>query len=1264
MKPGTLIKLLLCIVVLTLACGLALGQGTTSRVSGTVRDANGAAVAGATVTLMNEGTSISFTTSTSDSGAYTFDLVQVGTYTLTVEKDGFKKFQSSGNSINVNQPTTIHATLEAGGIAETVNVPAGAELVQTSTSGNLGATVDQKTLESLPIVGTRGRNPLDLLNFQPGVVFGGNTGGAVNVNGSRDRAFNFTLDGIDINESTAGGSNFTPLRPNPDSVQEFQIVTSNFTAELGRSSGAQVTLVTRSGTNDFHGNLFEYYRTPRFDAKSYPTTIAGAPKDQFVQHIYGGSIGGPLFNPGFGEGTKMGWMRDRAFFFVNLQMLRASDTALVTRTVYTQSVRQGIYRYILQGANAPVGAAAPLVASVDGAGNPTIAPCPTPLPNPLPSTLRCLATYNIAANPTGIGFDPALSALINSSPLPNNFTTGDGLNTAGFNFPSPQKEKQYDFVSKFDFRLANNSQVYVRYAQGSQNTFGDSANGGRPIFPDTPNFVDTIRTPKNLALNWRWSPTPTVTNEAIVGLSKFFFSFTTPFPDPNIPFTFLNPATANTNFSYNARGVRTWQFIDNLTFVKGSHTLKSGINFRFNRHNDDRSSVAGSAIEPIVSFSGTAGGTSQFGLPPVQTFNSAGVLTGGLIRDNDLTRLQNSIADLLGRVGTVSRAFVSNGSAFEPAGTRWLNSAHYPELDSYFQDNWRVRSNLVLDLGVRWEVKLSPRVDGRPILIPNQPFTLGSAPSNTIKWVEGDVFDSDFSKILPSVGFAWDPFKSGKTSIRGNYRMASDRFATFLFGSSIFQGTPGNNIAVSNSTFGTGGGLFRNAGPIIAGLVPTSTPDALRQPPAFSTNSINAIDPDLQTPQIHEWSFSVQREFWNNVLEANYIGKHAVHLLGGYNVNQVNVFANGFAGTEANFLEAFNRVRASSSYNSPLINLLMSGSASNNGGTTRFRALNTTALSQGSAATLALAVSQRTCATADRDAGICTTAQIGQRLLGLSGFPFFFQPYPQFTGGFNVFDSNDYSNYHGLQLIFRRRITGGLGFQFSYTLSESKDNRSWDPSLSTISTGSVQSASSTPFDLRDRHLNYAWSDFDRRHVFQGTYTYELPFGKGQRFLTDASGIVDHIVGGWQFSGTILRMSGRPFTVYSGLNTLSNVVQSTADCSGCTRNSGHLVLEGGRNFWFDATTRAQFSQPVPGSIGNTGRNFFLAPYYFQWDASLLKKIKFSERVSFDIRVDARNVLNSVSFDNPTALFTSNIFGRINDSVTNNARRIQLSGKLNF
>src|SRR6185503_287126 len=521
-------------------------------------------------------------------------------------------------------------------------------------------------------------------------------------------------------------------------------------------------------------------------------------------------------------------------------------------------------------------------------------------------------------------------------------------------------------------------------------------------------------------------------------------------------------------------------------------------------------------------------------------------------------------------------------------------------------------------------------------------------------------------KLLPSGGFAWDPFKSGKTSVRGNYRMASDRIATFLFGSFIYQSTPGNNTAPTNSNFGNAGGLFRNLGPVIAGLTPTSTPDALRQPVQFSTASTSVIDPDLQYPQVHEWSLSVQREIGHNVVEVNYIGKHAVHLLGGYNINQANIFASvpGVAGG-ATFLEEFNRIRASSSYNSPLINLLMAGNAATNAGTARFRAINTTAITQGSVGAAALTLSQRTCTAADDvPAGICTNAQVGRRLLDINGFPFLLQPFPQFTGGLNVFDSNDYSNYAGLQFIFKRRVHAGLGFQFGYTLSKSKDNRSWDPALSSVSTGSVQSASSTPFDLRDRNLNYTWSDFDRRHVFQGTYTYELPFGKDRKFLSGIPTVVDHIIGGWQMSGTVIWMSGRPFTVYSGINSLSSVVQSTADCNGCTRNSGSLVLESGRNFWFDAATRSQFAAPVPGSIGNTGRNFFLAPNYFQWDSSLSKKFKITEQVSFDLRLDARNVLNNPSFDNPTAVITSTIFGRINDSVTNNARRIQVSGKVSF
>src|SRR6266540_1972037 len=1043
---------------------IVFGQGTASRVTGTVVDPSKAAIPGASVTLTNEATQLSLNTETSDSGTYVFDSVQVAVYTITVEKQGFKKFVSTGNKVDINQPATVNVTLEIGTVSEVVQVEASAEIVQTGSSGNFGNSVEQRTLETLPIVGTRGRNPLNFINFQPGVAANANTGGGIHVHGARDRAFNFTLDGIDINETSAGGSNFTPLRTNPDSLTEFQVVTSNFTAELGRSSGAQVTLVTRSGTNDFHGSLFEFYQTPRFQANAFINNLQGQGKPQFVQHIYGGSIGGPVFLPRFGEGGKNVYNgRNRTFFFANLQRLRATETRSVTRTVYTTTTRQGIWRYIQGRQNIPAGAAN---AVVDAAGN--VIPGLT------------VTSYSVPGNdPLGFGLDPTILGIINRTPLPNNFTVGDGLNTAGFTTTvAANQEKQYDFVTKIDHNFNEKNSIYVRYAQGAQNTLSDTANDGTPRFPGFPNWVDTFRSPKNLAINYRWSPTPTITNELVAGLNRFTFSFNNPDPNANTnpPFTFTN-ITDSINFTppiNNLRRLTTYQLADNLSLIRGSHTFKGGINFRYQKHNDIRSSVAALNTNLAVDFSRTTN-------PPDATAHriTSAQLPG--LNATDRNRLLSMINELLGRVGNMSQAFVAqNDTAFAPPGTLFLYDARYPEYDFYFQDTWKFRPNLTFDMGLRWEVKISPKGGGNDIILrPDRPIRLGEPPSDSIKFSEGKVFD-----------------------------------------------------------------------------------------------------PSTRSPKTYQWGISAQREIgFKSVVELNYIGRKGVGLYGAYDVNQVDIFNNGFLG-------AFNTVRAGGE--SALINSLLSADAGRiaagvTGSVFLRNTLAAAALTQGSAATAANAIATR------RNSG-ATVPVIVQ-----SGFsPFFFRSYPQFSGALRVLDSTDFSTYHALEAQIKRRFGTGLGFQASYTLAKSMDSRSFDPTFSVVSTGNAQSASSTPFDNRNRRLNFARSDFDRRHTFQGYVVADLPFGNGRRFLGHVNPALNQIIGGWEIGAVTVFASGRPFTVYSGLNTVSNVNQSPENCNNCSATMGNLVVENGRTVWFTAAQRAQFSQPGPGELGNTGRNFFNTP----------------------------------------------------------------------
>lgn len=1246
-KPILAFLLLTCCLI-----AIANGQGTASRVTGTVVDEKGAIVPGAMVTLTNEATQSALTTETSSGGTYVFDSIQVGKYTVSVEKQGFKKAVSVGNTANINQPLTVDFTLEIGGLAETVQIVSSAETVQTSSSGNIGNTVEQRTLVTLPIVGNRGRNPLEFINFQPGVVTGANTGGGIHVHGSRDRAFNFTLDGIDINETSAGGSNFTPIRTNPDSLQEFQVVTGNFTADLGRSSGAQVTLVTKSGSNDFHGSLFEFYQTPRFHANEYNNIINRAQRPQFVQHIFGGSLGGPVYLPRFGEGGPTHYNgRNKTFFFTNIQFLRTSQSFFVNRTVYTQQARNGIYRYVVNGVNRNATQASP---SVDANGN------------PMPGLT--IGSYAVLPNSGGLGFDPTTQFIIGVTPLPNNFNVGDGLNVAGFGFVAPQTERQYDFTTKIDHYFNERHSLYVRWAHGAQNTLGDNANGGLQKFPGIPNFVDTYRTPRNLAVNYRWTISPTIVNEFVTGFNRFTFSFNNPDPRENPP-VILNVPNDPLNLEEpinNLRTITTWQFVDNLSWIRGTHAFKFGANLRFQKHVDDRSAVAGVLTRARVFLS--------TGINPVpasfRTQAGANTLVPG-INAADRTRLDSWINDVLGRVGTINQAFVAiNDNQFGPGRTRFNYAAQYPEYDFYAQDTWKLRRNLTLDLGIRWEMRLSPRSPNNVVLRPEQRLAFGEPSTNAFRFGEGKLYDDSLYLFAPTAGIAWDPTGDGKTSIRANYRLAYDRTNTFIFSSFIFQSAPGLTRAVTNNTFGQNGGLLRQGIPTLNSN--DVTPLQFRQPPSFSTNSLNVVDPTLDNPKTHQYSISFQREIgWKNVLEVNYIGRQGRGLYGGYDVNQVDIHDNGF-------LADFEQLRLTG--NSARINQLLAGHS----GLTLVNGVRETGsqfllrqslagpvrLANGTTTTnlvAAGAVSQAAFIIAQSTQG-SFAAQPGAVTLIANGFsPFFFQQYPQFTGAVNVIDNADRSRYNALEIQVSRRASKGLAFQASYTLAKSEDTRSFDPAFTLITRGGTgQSAANTPFDINDRDLNYARSDFDRRHALQGYVLYELPIGKGRRWGTDWGRTADFLLGGFNVAGVMRRYSGRPFTVFSGSNTLSQVVFTPASCDGCSPDLGSLVLESGRNVFFTAEQRAKFFVPAAGESSNVGRNFFNGPAFFNLDMTVGKKFRFSESQDLEIRVEAQNVTNTPSFGVPDGnlILTSGSFGQVLGNTTSTSRKVQFVAKFNF
>lgn len=1231
---------------------LSVAQVSTSSISGQVQDPSGAVVTGATVVAKNEATGVSYTTATSSAGTYEFSSVPPGQYSVTISKKGFKSFSSTKNTLNVGQPLVVRADLQVGAESETVEVQSSFERIET-TNAAISNVVTEEQVKNLPL---NGRNPLALLTLEPGVIqrSTNGAGSGTHVFGSRDRAHNVTVDGIDANESTVPNPQSNIQRLNPDNVQEFRTVTLGATAENGRNSGANVMVATKGGTNAVHGSVFYFNRNTVFNANEWFANNKGNKRPDLKLNQYGFDVGGPL-------------VKNKTFFFGSFQNNLIKQTQPIASTgvgvfgapgVYTSLARSGIFRFVrgtvtAGGRNFTQNSPG----LVDASGNllSGVATC-----SAANGFQNCVDSYDIFANdPAGFGFDPAMKTLLTTPPLPNNFLVGDGLNTGAFDWNAPAKFVGPHYMIRIDHTFGPNDNLFVRWLQNSYDTKeGDFLNGRPAVFPGFPPLGEVNRIGRNLAISYRHTFTPNLVNEFTMGFNRFAFLFTFGESNPNFSDPTKNPpygddcvigSLVNVDPPYcasphTARAVTTPQFVDNLTWVKGAHTLRAGINFRFYIHNDSRGFFGGSVVKPVITFNRS----SRLG-----GFNNIPATIGGNAattpNSTDINRLQQAIVEMAGIPRRIQKAFFADFAGDQYLSTDFATvytRAH--QYDSYIMDTWKVRPNLTLNWGIRWEFNPSP-YDAKQTLVPDKPID-GSA--GAVTFVKSDRWtkNNNIGSIAPRIGIAWSPDQ--KTSVRVGYAWLFDTLSTFQV-TAMAGKVPGFlqncNIDINTAGVATGSaGCTIPAGTanrISRGFpidipIPSVKPSvALLVPnqPQGLAPSVGAFDPNLKNPSVHEWSLSIQRELpLKFVAEVGYIGKRGTHLYRAYDINQVRT-------DQAGFLASYNIARTNVlngckpdgtgcpvgvTGTAPTLLLQLASAANLNTRTSDFQ--------RNSIGALANFIDQRS-ASAD---------YIVNRGFAAN----YFRPNPQYSQIFYQ-DSGGNSYYHGMYISARRRYEQGLDVGFSYTLSKSIDDMSVDPTGAATGGGLSTTNSRTPTDIRNFRLDRARSDFDNRHVIQTNMLYELPFGQKKLVGGNAPKWLNQIIGGWSFTGIFTYQSGEPYSLTSGSFTTNGSHISFAEVRGPADTGNLHSVTGIRGPVFYETgplitaatdpnfncknvlgTQTFFCIPLAGSNGG-GRNTVQGPNFWNLDSGLLKNFDLTERFKLQFRAEFFNVLNHPNWENP-------------------------------
>ena len=1212
------------VLVLFALTGYAQSGGTTVR--GVIKDPQGNLVSGATVTITDPSKNFTRTQQTNQDGAYVFTAVPPGTYRLEVSATGFKTASASGLIALVDTPTVRDVQLEIGAVSETVDVTASAETAINTSDATLGNSFERKRIVELPL---NANNVVGLLSLQPGVSRSGF------VNGGRADQSNITLDGVDVNEQQDGLDVVTDeafasvLRVTRDSLQEFRVTTTNPNAEQGRSSGAQVSLVTRSGSNQWHGSLFETHRNTVTTANDFFNNAAGVERPQLLRNIFGGSVGGPI-------------KKDRAFFFFTYEGFREATATSVVREVPLPTLGQGIVRFRTES----------------GASDPN---CPPGTP----AGVECLTPAEInaaytAANGSSPGINPAalsvLAAAAQRYPA-NDTTVGDGLNTSGFRFNARTPTELNTYIGRFDFNLTNNQTLFVRgnyqndtitravYFSSDCSTPGDNIQ----CFPDTPPLT-TWNHPKGLAIGHVWTVNNSIVNRFNYGLTRASFTQNGDSSENQVNFRFIfSPQSFARTLR---RTTPVHNFVDDVSWVRGNHTLGVGANVRLITNN--RSSLSPSFDTAFInpSFYNESGDVL---IAPFSDFASG-------------SDLRDALASVIGRYSQYSANLVYNPSGqLQPVGTPSERAFKTQEYEGYLQDSWRMRPNFTLNYGIRWStstpvyekngVQVVPNVNltdyfnqrvesarnGVPFTDPIS-FILGGKVNNAPGY-----YKQDWNNWAPAVSFAWSPDlgpvlgRDGKSVIRGGFRMTYDRI-----GSALAVNFDLNNLAgftsarnINANTFdviaGELGPQFGGFNPDVRSLpfpgstgpIPTNLVFPLTVPADEDQRIETSLDQGITTPYNYSFNFSYGRELGRGLsVEASYVGRFARKILASRDIMQLNNIRDPQSGMT--YYEAINALvnfkyanrEITSIPDLPFFNNMFPFMPEWWGDTS----LTPTQAAYAWIAPRALGGDNIADYTFLQllwdDSPNCTTCPFGGGPAKFNNM--FYQP--QF-GALSAFSTIAHSNYNSFQLSLRQRLREDVSFDFNYTYGHSLDNASGLQNSTSYGTAFIVNS-------LDPDGNYATSDFDARHIINANWVVGLPLGRGKRFLSNSSGIVDKVLGGWTTTGIFRWNSGLPITAApfdccvwaTNWNVQSNGVRVRPIQSSSTK-------AGQPNLFSDPLAAYRSFRPArPGEAGD--RNVLRAPGYISLDAGLYKSFKIREGHTLQFRWEVFNVTNTQRFDGLT------------------------------